>query len=83
MWKQGRSWASSSSSARPTPAESTKACARAVFKRTEEGDDTLGPSISEIECERYFGLYKNIKFSVHLHMGPKMPYMYIMAYFQL
>jgi hypothetical protein len=37
--------------------------------RTEEGDETLDPLVSEIECERHFGSYKNY-FPTHVH-GPK------------
>jgi len=31
--------------------------------------------------EGYFGPYKNTKLSIHLHVGPKTPQTYIMAYF--
>ena len=48
---------------------------------TEEGDDTLDPSVSEIEWKGLLGPYKNKRLSIHLHMGPKMLQAYIMAYF--
>ena len=52
-------------------------------ERTEEGNDTLGPLVSEIEWEGLLGPYDNKMLHIHLHMGPKTLEAYIMAYFSL
>ena len=75
--------------ARPTPSESTKVmlvlCSRRAreWERTEEGDDTLGPPVSEIEWEGLLGPYDNKILHIQLHMGPKTLEAYIMTYFNL
>ena len=52
-------------------------------ERTEEGDDTLGPPVSEIEWEGLLGPYDNKILHIHLHMSPKTLKTYIMTYFSL
>ena len=58
-------------------------CSNREWERTEEGDDTLGPPVSEIEWEGLLGPYENKMLPIHLHMGPKTLKTYIMAYFSL
>ena len=56
---------------------------RGEWERTEEGDDTLGPLVSEIEWEGFLGPYENKMLLIHLLMRPKTLKAYIMTYFSL
>ena len=58
-------------------------CLNKEWERTEEGDDSLGPLVSEIEWEGFLGLYENKMLPIHLLMRPKTLKAYIMTYFSL